>query len=295
MVDESIAFVSTGGVARGFPVTTQTGTFLNSCGVGQSFGVTTQTGTFLQTGTVAQKFSVTPALRMLFTTGGIVKTFFTTPNPATDKQLVLQINPEIGIATDCSSFEIEDATPTYDPDTEANPTGYNPEAASFSPYRAKRSELDLWVVWRIWTTDGPVTYFPTTQDGSLIPWTATVATDIQGIYQIFIIGAPVGTDYTIWRGLQTLPEYAAASPDWYETSVGTAATDCGLTNCLNQKRRAFLDGVKCGEGCDDGYVEFWGIYQTMNSLLALGQYPEAVVEYEKLKVICAEAGCACGC
>jgi hypothetical protein len=264
-----------------------------SAGVANIDVQTQQNLLFAQSAGISSVNVQTQSLAALFSTSAYTPTFVVTPDLNTSQQLVLQINPDIGLATDCSTVTIEDGTPTYNPATDENPTGYNPEGATDSATRAKRSQLDLWFCMRPWTAAGAgETIFPTTQDGDLIPWMFTEPLPSQGIYQIFMIGAPVGTDYNLYK-LNTLPEFAENATGWYVTSLG-AVLDCGYINCFNTKRRNYLNGVKCGN-CDKSFIAFSATADNMRAALNLLDFPLAISYFDELEKECAKIGCKCGC
>ena len=290
---EATTFAATAGVSITQAQTADNQAPFTVAGVADIFGQTQSKDVFSQSASVGVAFGQTQSNFTFSKTAAFTPYFFVTPDPNAPQSLVLQISQEIGLATDCSTVTISDGTPTYDPDTEANPTGYNPESATVDPLRPKRSALDLWFCMREWTKDGVgETIFPTTQDGDLTPWTFTQPLINQGIYQLFMIGVPVGTDYAIYQ-LQTLPEYAANTPGWFVASVG-AVLDCGYINCFNTKRRNYLNGIKCGK-CDKGFQKFAGKNDSMNAALALLDFPLAIGYFDELEKECAKIGCKCGC
>ena len=248
---------------------------------------------FTQSAGISSVNVQTQSLANFLSTSAYTPTFVVTPDLNTSQQLVLEINPDIGLATDCSTVTIEDGTPTYNLATGQYPTGYNPEGATDSATRAKRSQLDLWFCMRAWDANGVgQTILPTTQDGDLIPWFFTQPLLSQGIYQIFMIGAPAGTDYNLYK-LNTLPEFAENALGWYVTTLGVVL-DCGYINCFNTKRRNYLNGVKCGN-CDKSFIAFSAMADRMNAALNLLDFPLAVSLFDELEKECAKIGCKCKC
>ena len=205
----AFTFSATVGVAITNAQTANNQVAFQSAGVANIGVQTQQNSLFTQSAGISSVNVQTQSLANFLSTSGLTSTFVITPDINTAQVLVLEINPDIGLATDCSTFTVEDGTPTYNPTTGENPTGYNPEGATDNPNRAKRSQIDLWFCMRPVDSNGVVgqTIFPPTQDGDLIPWFFTQPLQTQGIYQIFMIGAPAGTNYNLWK-LNTLPEYA---------------------------------------------------------------------------------------
>jgi len=287
-------FSTTVGVAITNAATANNQVPVQSAGIGSATPVTYNNALQLQTAGLGNGYASTQSNSTFSATNAFTPHFTVTPDPDSSKTLVLVINPAIELATDCSSVTIADATPTYDPDDPTlYPGGYNPEDAADDPFRAKRSEVELWFCYRIWTARGPLaTYFPATQHGTDDPWEFTQGLVTPAMYQLFMIAAPLGTDYELHK-IDTLPEFAANMPGWYVTSVGTVL-DCPLINCYNTKRRTYLDGIKCGK-CDKGYAKFRATYNRMIAALNILDFPSAYVEYADLGVECAKIGCNCGC
>jgi len=287
-------FSTTVGVAITNAATANNQAPVQSAGIGNSYPVTYNNALQVQTAGIGGGYASTQSNSTFSGTAAFTPHFTVTPDPDSSKLLKLVINPAIELTTDCSSVTIADATPTYDPDNpNLYPNGYNPEDATANPYRAKRSEVELWFCYRIWTAEGPLaTYFPPTQNGTLTPWTFTQGLVTPAMYQIFMIAAPLGTDYELHK-IDTLPEFAANMPGWYVTSVGTVL-DCPFINCYNTKRRTYLDGIKCGK-CDKGYAKFRAAYNRMIAALDVLMFDLAYPEYVELGKECIKIGCNCGC
>jgi hypothetical protein len=281
---ESVPIVATPTVSRSFFATTANFPVVYSSGKKVSFFATT---------------SATPIVQ----TAGKAVVFVVTPDLSTPRQLV----PKIGVLdfdTNQTTVEVPDATGEYNAST--NPGGYNPESSSTDPFRPKRSQVNLWTVYRIWSKYGSETQTPVSQaeqgDVSYV-YTLTFPTEvvgsetvvIGGIYEVILIAAPVGEDYDAdYYGDPNLASTAAEVPDWYVTSVGVMV-DPVVTNCLNRKRYEFLQGVMCGT-CDGDYLLFYSDYVGMLAAMEVEDWPTAIDLYNKLKNQCSgDSNSSCGC
>jgi hypothetical protein len=283
---ESVPVVATSPASRSFFATTANFPVVYSSGKKVSFFATTSTTPIVQTAGTAVVFVVTPDLN-------------------TPRELVLRIGT-LEFDTNQTTVNVPDATGEYNATT--NPGGFNPESASTLPFRPKRSQVNLWTVYRIWDVPGygSDTQTPVSQaDQSEVPYiytltfpTQTVNNEtvvISGIYELILIAAPLAEDYTAdYFGNPNLANDAAQLPDWYVTSVG-AMVDPVVTNCLNRKRYEFLQGVMCGI-CDGDYLLFYSDYVGMLAAMEVQDWPTAIDLYNRLKNQCSgDSNSSCGC
>jgi hypothetical protein len=252
-------------------------------------------------------FSTTSTAPIVKTSGTAVA-FVVTPDLNSLKSLILKIGTLV-FDTNQTTVDVPDATGEYDAAT--NPGGYAPEAAPAPvPSRPRRSQVNLWTVYRIWSKEPATQYGSNTQtpvsqaEQDEVPYiyTLTFPTEvvngetvvISGIYQLILIAAPLGQDYdTKYFGNPSLADIATQLPDWYQTSVGVMV-DTAVANCLNRKRYEFLQGVMCGR-CDEDYLLFYSDYVGMLAAMEVQDWPTAIDLYNKLKTQCSETDSSCGC
>ena len=283
---ESVSIVATSPSSRTFFATTANFPVVYSSGKKVAFFSTTSTAPIVQTAGTAVAFVVTPNLN-------------------TPRELVLRIGT-LEFDTNQTTVDVPDGTGEYDAIT--NPGGYNPEADATLPFRPKRSQVNLWTVYRIWDVVGygSNTQTPVSQaDEGEVPYiytltfpTQTVNNEtvvISGIYELILIAAPLAEDYDADSfGDPNLANIAAQLPDWYVTSVGVML-DPIVTNCLNRKRYEFLQGIMCGI-CDGDYLLFYSDYVGMLAAMEAQDWPTAIALYNKLKNQCSgDLNSSCGC
>lgn len=283
---ESVSIVATSPSSRTFFATTANFPVVYSSGKKVAFFSTTSTAPIVQTAGTAVAFVVTPDL-------------------STPRELVLRIGT-LEFDTNQTTVDVPDATGEYNAVT--NPGGYNPEAASTLPFRPKRSQVNLWTVYRIWDVVGygSNTQTPVSQAEQNDPdyvYTLTIPTQtvnnetvvISGIYELILIAAPLAEDYDAdYFDDPNLANIAAQLPDWYVTSVGVMV-DPIVTNCLNRRRYEFLQGVMCGI-CDGDYLLFYSDYVGMLAAMEVKDWPTAIDLYNKLKNQCSgDLNSSCGC
>jgi hypothetical protein len=202
--------------------------------------------------------------------------------------------------------EVPDATGEYNSTT--NQGGWNPDGDPPVAGRPARDESYLWTVYRIWSKPfadgyGINTQTPDSQaDQAEDPYIYTLtfptetidneAVPIRGIYEIIMMAVPDTLTYSDWRD-EALAVRAKEYPDWYVTSVGIMV-DPDVVNCLNRKRYQFLQEVMCGR-CDEGYLNFYGLYVGMINAMEVQEWDRATEFYDKLKEICAQEVSSCGC
>jgi hypothetical protein len=248
-------------------------------------------------------FFATTSTSPIVKTAGKAVIFVVTPDLNAPRQLVLKIGT-LEFDTNQTTVDVPDATGEYNAVT--NPGGYNPEGASTLPFRPKRSQVNLWTVYRIWDVYENATQTPVSQaDEGEVPYvytltfpTQTVNSEtvvISGIYELILIAAPLAEDYTAdYFGDPNLANTAAQVLDWYVTSVGVMV-DPVVTNCLNRWRYEFLQGVMCGI-CDGEYLLLYSNYVGMLAAMEVQDWPTAIDLYNKLKNQCSGyLSSSCGC
>lgn len=190
--------------------------------------------------------------------------------------MIFQFNTGYTVTT------VVDITGVYNAQT--NAYGYQPPLDPPDPLRPYRSDLNLWTVYRIKTSDAPNDIiFPTSQAEEAMPdYEYPLSTPTAGIYDILLVGAPNTEDYADYQN-QNLQEFAASQTDWFV--VGTWITiDANLDQCIANKRYKFLQSVMCGN-CDPEYLEFYALYVALYNANAV-QSPSAFELYAKLKEKC---------
>jgi hypothetical protein len=267
----------------------------------RAFFATTANFPVVYTSAKRVAFFLTTSNAPIVKTSGTAVVFVVTPDPNIPRELVLKIGT-LEFDTNQTSVDVPDATGEYNATT--NPGGYTPEADSTNPYRPKRSQVNLWTVYRIWNVYGNATQTPVSQaEQNDTPYTYTLtfpteevnneSVTINGIYQLILIASPIGENYNNYYGNPNLADIATQLPDWYETSVGVMV-DPAVTNCLNRKRYEFLQGVMCGR-CDGDYLLFYSDYVGMLAAMEVQDWPTAIDFYNKLKTQCSETNSSCGC
>ena len=297
---KQIVFVTKGTSRAFFSTTATTPFFARST---QAIGLfnSTLNRAFFQSGSTNQTTFNTTLLAPIFQSSSVATSMFNTIETGSVKLLQLRIG-ELVLNTAQSQVEVPDATGVYNPVT--NPGGYNPDGTPPVSGRPERGDVDLWTVYRLWTRTGKDTQTPDDQpDPTLDPYEYTLtfptetidgeAVTIKGLYEIILIAAPVGTNYTAYKGNPSLADFAAEAENWYETGVGLMV-DPDVTNCLNKKRYEFLQGVMCGK-CDEDYLELYSIYVGMLASMDAQQWDRAESLYEQLKEKCSTGNLSCNC
>jgi len=292
---QATSFVTTTNGVPVFLTSSQSISFLNT---------TRPTSLFL-TSSRKDAFLTTTSPIPIFLTSSQSVAFLVTPDTNTTKLLV----PKIGTLTFDSGqtyVEVPDATGEYNATT--NQGGWNPDGDPPVAGRPARDESYLWTVYRIWSKPfadgyGINTQTPDSQaDQAEDPYIYTLtfptetidneAVPIRGIYEIIMMAVPDTLTYSDWRD-EALAVRAKEYPDWYVTSVGIMV-DPDVVNCLNRKRYQFLQEVMCGR-CDEGYLNFYGLYVGMINAMEVQEWDRATEFYDKLKEICAQEVSSCGC
>jgi len=296
----------TSGAAKAFVNTAGSVPVVLTSGASRAFFATTANFPVVYTSPTKSAFFVTTSNAPIVKTSGTAVVFVVTPDPNIPRELVLRIGT-LEFDTNQTTVDVPDDTGEYNATT--NPGGYNPELNSTNPYRPKRSQVNLWTVYRIWSKEPATKYGSNTQtpvsqaqqNDDPYTYTLTFPTEvvnnedvvIRGIYQLILIASPIGEDYADYYNNPNLADIAAQFPDWYETSVGVMVDDI-VTNCLNRKRYEFLQGVMCGI-CDGDYLLFYSDYVGMLAAMEVQDWPTAIDLYNKLKTKCSEIDSSCGC
>jgi len=285
-------FATTSGIKRVFPAIPNRNPFFETSKEIGVFPSTISNNAFFESSGVARSFARTVGDTAFFATYGVkIVLPVVLPND-TSKTLKLKFGT-LDIASDLSTISIVDDTGEYNATT--NPGGYNPEADPVDINRAKRSEVDLWLAYRVWTdTTTPNTIFPTPADPTVNPWEYVLPVEYSGIFQLFMIAAPVGKSFADVQALgNSVYEYATQQIEWYSGSNGIIA-DPDVINCINRARYAFLESVMCGN-CDEGYLELYSKYVGAQNALDAGLFSEASALVLEIKEECSKLNCNCNC
>jgi hypothetical protein len=295
MVGWVIAFSTTAGVKNVFSATAKANPFFETSGVSSAFPTTLINKPFFETSGIAYSFPTSIKNNPFFNTSGITRVFPSVLSKDTSKTLELKFGT-FDLTSDYSTITVSDNTGEYN--SETNPGGYNPEADPTDPNRAKRSEVNLWMAYRVWTdTNVPNIIFPGAANPSLDPWEYVLPIEGSGVYQMFMIASPTDKSYLDVEGKgNSIYEYANQAPSWYATT-GLAIVDEGLINCLNRSRYAFLESVICGD-CDEGYLELYSKYIGALSAFEIAT-DEAISQgmalIAEIKDECNKLDCNCNC
>jgi hypothetical protein len=290
-----VAFASAAGIKRLFPVITASNPFFTTSGVKNSFPVVSSSNPFFITTGVKTTFPVTISNNSFFTTSGLKISFPVVLGDDIPKELKLRFG-DFEVAPDYSSITAIDATGE---ETATNPDGYNPEADPINIFRAKRSEVDLYLAYKVWTspTTLPETVIAPAGDPTNVDWEYVLPVDTYGVYRMYMIAAPSGTPYQDVENLgDGVFDTAYYKLGWYATTAAVI-TDPDVLNCLNNKRYEFLTSVMCGD-CDPKYLEIYGWFVGALNALDLGTTAgdiEAMELIDKIKAECSEADCPCNC
>jgi hypothetical protein len=290
-----IVFATTAGVKRVFPSTSVSNSFFETSVVKSIFPTTTFNQPFFETSGVKYAFPTTAYNNPFFETSGLTRVFPVVLTDDTSKLLKLNFG-SFDLSSDYSTIGLADNTGEYN--SETNPGGYNPEADPTDPNRAKRSEIKLWLAYRIWKdTNAPDTLFPSPVNPDLNPWEYTLPIEEQGVYQMFMIASPTDEVFEDVEGKgNSIFQYAKQDIGWYSTT-GLAIVDEELINCLNRSRYAFLESVICGD-CDEGYLELYSKYIGVLSAFEIAT-DEAISQgmalIAEIKDECNKLDCNCNC
>lgn len=258
----------------------------------------------------ADSFFLTKPDTNVFLTGNRQDAFFSTISNSpiflsSSRQVAFAVSPDLNapkelmpkwgtfsINTDQSQIVCPDGTGEYNATT--NPGGFNPESAGINANRPKRSAVQLWTVYKL-RSEGGVTEGPSTQPQSTpyiytlsLP-TNTDGTPKKGLYQIYLVVAPLSATYdsgTDWVAVSSQPDYYLGS--------SALMVDSTVQNCINRMRYEFLQSVMCGK-CNEAYLEVYGLYVGMLNAMESGEWTTAVEIYEKLKEICSSQEQSCTC
>jgi len=253
----------------------------------QAFFDTPEKLAFFDTSYVGRLYFDTPRSLAFFDTPKGVFAFYDTFPQQRTTSLIL--TPGItSIATDCTSISLYDNTGVY-PVTEG---GYTSEIDVPTATRPRRSEIQLWLVLRLWNADGTFTEIrPDTQTGLADPWTFVQGLAKDGIYQIFLLGPYLSEEWTDWA-YQDVVSYAQTY--WYAGSI-TALVACDAINCVNDARYRLAKAILCGECETEEWVRKRAVLRTIISNVALGNNVEAAKQLVTLTAMCEDENCKCNC
>jgi hypothetical protein len=150
-----------------------------------------------------------PPIRIV-TTGSAITAGVTVPLTLNG---LLILKPVLStIATDCSTVLVVDETGEYNGTT--NTWGYTPEADPNDPNRPKRSEVDLYIGWINYTSEGQTWTFAADQSPTLIPYEQIITGIPSGVNAIYLIAVPTGTVLTDFQK-DTLPYFYQSTDGWF--------------------------------------------------------------------------------
>lgn len=292
----TIAFATSAGVKQVFPSVVSSNTFFETSGVSTVFPTTIADRAFIETSGIAYSFANVIQQNPFLVTSGITRVFATVLSDDTSKLLKLNWGT-FDLASDNSTITVADNTGEYNEDT--NPGGYNPEDNPIiDPNRAKRSEVKLWLAYRVWTdTNVPHTIFPTPVDPTAVEWEYVLPIDQTGVYQMFLIASPTDKIFEDIEGKgDSIFEYASQDISWYATAGGIII-DPEIINCINKSRFAFVESVICGD-CDEGYLSLYSKYIGALSAFEVGTdeaYIQGMALIDEIRQECNKLGCNCNC
>ena len=290
-----IAFATTAGIKNVFPAVPVSNSFFETSGIATAYPTTIVGNPFFETSSVKFAFSNTVTQNAFFQTSGTTVVFATVIGADTSKLLELKFGP-FEIDSNYATATLVDNTGTYDAET--NPGGYNPEDAVTDPNRAKRSEVKLWLAYRVWTdTNVPNVVFPTPVDPTETNWEYVLPIDEFGVYQYFLIASPVDKTFedVAARG-NSIFDFAYDYPEWYATNGGVII-DPDVTNCINRSRYSFIESVMCGN-CDEDYLALYSKYIGALSAFEIGTndaYIQGMTLIQQIREDCNKIGCSCNC
>lgn len=290
-----IAFSTTAGIKNIFPATPVSNSFFETSGISTAYPTTISENPFFETSGIKYAFTNVISQNSFFQTSGTTNVFTNVIDIDTSKELKLKFGP-LEVDSNYATVTLVDNTGTYDATT--NPGGYNPEDAVTNPNRAKRSEVKLWLAYRVWTdTNVPDLVFPTPSDPTETNWEYTLPIDDFGVYQFFLIASPVDKTFedVAARG-NSAPNFAYDYPEWYMTNGGSII-DPDVINCINKSRYGFIESVMCGS-CDEDYLLLYSKYIGALSAFEIGTndaYIQGMTLIQEIKEECNKIGCNCNC
>lgn len=293
--DVKIVFATTAGLKKIYPVITSNLPFFETSGVKTTFPVIPSESPFFETTGFKSIFPITISTNPFFATTGVKQIFPVTQSLDTSKLLKLRFGT-FDLASDYVTVTAYDATGEY---SSSNPGGYNLPDDPDDENRAKRGQVDLYLAYRIWenSTTIPNVVFPVDTNPTLNPWEYTLPIETKGVYQFYIIAAPVGTPYAdVYGRGDSIFDFAANEPGWYSTTAPMIIDD-EVFVCINRKRYQFLESVMCGD-CDNKYLEMYGLLVGALNAFDIGTtdaYQQGMAMIEKLKEECAAENCNCNC
>ena len=292
-----IAFASTAGAKKVYSSVFESKYFFETSPIKKVFPSVLVQNPFFETSRKAYSFPSTIKNASFFETSGIHYVFSSVLGKDTSKLLKLKWG-SFELAADYSLLTVFDNTGTYDATT--NPGGYNPLSAPTDPNRAKRSEVKLWLAYRVWkdSTSIPDTVFPTPADPDEVNWEYELPINEEyGVYQMFLIASPTDKTFEdIEAKGNSIFEYASDDISWYATSGGSII-DPNIINCINRSRYGFLESVMCGD-CDEDYLSLYSKYIGALSAFEIGTneaYIEGMKLIEEIREECDKLDCNCNC
>jgi hypothetical protein len=291
-----IAFAPTAGIKRIYPSVPVSKYFFETSGITRVFPSVIVDNPFFETSGKAYSFAGTVKDAAFFESSGIHYAFARTLSDYTGKLLELKWG-SFELASDYSIITVFDNTGTYDAET--NPGGYNPEAATPDPNRAKRSEVKLWLAYRVWkdSTSVPDVIFPSPVDPDAIDWEYQLPINEYGVYQLFLIASPTAKIFAdIEAQGNSIFDYANKTALWYATAGGGIVSP-EIINCINKKRYGFIESVMCGS-CDEDYLSIYSKYIGALSAIQVGTdeaYLQGMKLIEEIKDECNKIDCNCNC
>lgn len=283
-------FTKTGGISKAFTTTSGSQTLFVCGGDYSAFTTTSGSHLYFASAGNPMAFVITTPNNMIFPLiAGLYSAFTTVVQNEPTKLLQIK-NGDFDFNTDYTTISLADITGVYDAQT--NPGGYQPPLDPPDPLRPYRSDLKLWTIYRIKTSDLPDEInFPTSQaNESDVDYTYTLTIPENGVYEIMMIGAPSINNYEDWQQ-DNLFDYAKSQPEWFATSQWITI-DPELDKCLNNGRWAFLESIMNGS-CDPTYLEFYADYVALYYANQI-QSNTAIDLYNKLINYCRASG-SCGC
>jgi hypothetical protein len=272
------------------------------------------TNAFATTNTPFQVFVSTPDISAFVATNTPFQAFVTTfgPQQTYDLTLVPAITSQ---SSDCTLITFQDDTGEY-PESES---GYQPvDGDNDLPDRARRNQVQLWAVFERWGLDGndidgyvanPVeTITPSVQNNN-DPWSFSWSPPTQGVFKIYLIGAPISENYANYLNNANVILIAQTTPDWFISNL-IFTVDCEINNCVNDARRRLVDARMCGKCETKEWQDKRALQSTYLYNLALANTNpvtsdernisnqfmfKALIIRKALEELCKDNGCKCNC
>jgi hypothetical protein len=288
-------FFDTPGRPTAFVSTPDQPVFVETSGLPTAFFGTPFLPAFVDTTGRPTAFVSTPDQPAFMQTAGRPTAFVTTFGTDVDKILVLKFGT-VTIESDCSSVTFTDGTGT----APADPTGYFAESGTGNNplEQPKRSEVDLWYVWSYYDGSGvEILQFPDVQNGSAssfqVPTTDDDGVVVSGIYKLYLVAVPTGTDYNEYKGD---PVVVSGEIDGWFVSEAGVLVDCAVNECVNRARWERVKALMTGGNCTEEYPLYYTIINGITQSLRILDYASALKGYKRLVALCnGGEDCGCGC